>query len=299
MHIERGHRTRIQTFPKVKRKLFKRRSPNATFSGEPKIFYTNTGVTFHLIGLLGEGNTGKVYRTLQPRLLWWSARRALKLMRADWEIDHVTRLLEMEAMVTNRIRSPFVTTAMDVGWGYADHHRHGFVLYPELMGSSLKNLLNLLNVGRAQSPNNPWIIKWLKIWSIQRIMDQLFKGVQAFHDVHLIHNDIDPSNLIINDKQRVQIIDHSSCTLMDNPFLFLHSKDFSAPEVEQRQLDQIGPWSDIYSIGKILQFIHRIFPTTPEGEEVANQFTQKNIEKRPQNIQEARALFEAQYPKSQ
>ncbi|MDB4837009.1 bifunctional protein-serine/threonine kinase/phosphatase [Marinomonas sp.] len=88
----------------------------------------------------------------------------------------------------------------------------------------------------------------------RNIVSQIAKGLQAFHRQEMIHQDIRPANIMIDDTNTVKIIDFGSTyiagvTNLENEEVLKGTMRYSAPEYF---LGQAGtPRSDIYALGVI------------------------------------------------
>ena len=88
----------------------------------------------------------------------------------------------------------------------------------------------------------------------QRFLNELFSALSYLHDKEMLHLDLKPGNILItNQGHHVKLIDlgfgWSESYLHDLGF----TRDYCAPEQLAAKIDQIGPASDIYAVGKILQ----------------------------------------------
>ena len=90
---------------------------------------------------------------------------------------------------------------------------------------------------------------------IRAVFTRLLNGLREVHAHKLLHLDIKPSNIYLRFDGTPVLIDFGAArqTLMtDQPVLKpMYTPGFAPPE-QYQQRDQLGPWSDIYSVGASL-----------------------------------------------
>src|SRR5512134_1407242 len=90
-----------------------------------------------------------------------------------------------------------------------------------------------------------------ELW-MRNTFAQLLDGLREVHTAKLLHLDIKPANIYLRNDGTPLLIDFGaarqvlSAEGMKLPPLY--TPGFAAPEMHDRR-DQLGPWSDIYSIG--------------------------------------------------
>jgi serine/threonine protein kinase len=109
---------------------------------------------------------------------------------------------------------------------------------------------------------------------VRRLVEQIANGLQAFHRLEMVHQDLKPENIIIDDTGTVKLIDFGStkvagiaeiATPIERSNL-LGTKNYTAPEYV---MDQPGSnRSDIYSLGVITY--EMLTGKLPYGEMPAN-----------------------------
>ena len=89
----------------------------------------------------------------------------------------------------------------------------------------------------------------ISINKVKYILTQLLSAIEYSHQKNVLHLDIKPSNIMINNSQQIKVLDFgiSKTTEEDNDKMFVGSPYYMSPE----QVTQagIGKASDIYSIG--------------------------------------------------
>lgn len=99
---------------------------------------------------------------------------------------------------------------------------------------------------------------------LRRTFAQLLNGLRAVHSRKLLHLDIKPANIHLREDATPVLIDFGASRQMlgeDNaPLRPIFTPGLAAPEV-QGERSQLGPWSDLYSIGATLYYC--MFLQTP------------------------------------
>jgi serine/threonine protein kinase len=96
---------------------------------------------------------------------------------------------------------------------------------------------------------------------VREISQQIITGLRAFHRKEILHQDLKPDNVMIDQHGRIKIVDFGSCRVAGfeeicGPIerdLILGTIDYSAPEYQLRL--PAGTWSDLFSLGCILYFL--------------------------------------------
>lgn len=100
-----------------------------------------------------------------------------------------------------------------------------------------------------------------------RALLQRFRGVvvavQDAHSQGIIHRDIKPNNITVDDGGTPFLVDFGICADEKSESALkltgatepLGSRSFAAPECEPGNVDSIREWSDVYSLGKVLYWM--------------------------------------------
>jgi protein phosphatase len=119
---------------------------------------------------------------------------------------------------------------------------------------------------------------------VRTIVEQLAKGVQAFHRLEMIHQDIRPENILIDKDANVKIIDFGSTKIGGILDIQSYIRDdmigsvhYSAPEYFSGNVGSFS--SDIFSLGVIVY--QMLSGKLPYGEEMASA-TSKSAQKKLQ-----------------
>jgi Tol biopolymer transport system component len=141
---------------------------------------------FEVLGALGSGGMGDVYRARDPQL-----RRevAIKVLPPRWSDDPARqRRLEQEARAAASLSHPNIVTVHDVGL----HEGRAFVVSELLQGETLRECLR----GRALPPSK----------SVEYAI-HIASGLAAGHERGITHRDIKPENLFVTRDGLVKILD--------------------------------------------------------------------------------------------
>jgi serine/threonine protein kinase len=88
---------------------------------------------------------------------------------------------------------------------------------------------------------------------IRRIFMNLMNGLREVHANKLLHLDIKPANVFISMEGRPVLLDFGAAriTLSEEAMKLkpMYTAGFAAPEHYRFKPDELGPWSDIYSVG--------------------------------------------------
>ncbi|HSS20619.1 MAG TPA: serine/threonine-protein kinase [Pyrinomonadaceae bacterium] len=188
---------------------------------------------YRIVGLLGKGGMGEVYRADDLKL---SQPVALKFLPDHLRDDGAALArFHREVRVARQISHRNVCRVYDIG--EADGHL--FLSMEFIKGEELSSLLR--RIGRLPADKATQIAR------------QLCAGVAAAHDSDVLHRDLKPANVMIDDNGNVRITDFGLAGL---------TKEFAADEAiagtpaymspEQLAGKELSVGSDIYSLGLVL-----------------------------------------------
>lgn len=131
---------------------------------------------------------------------------------------------------------------------------------------------------------NPAFIAQTK--EIDRIIGEIMDAVAYMHQEGVLHLDLRPSNLLLTKTQKsIQVINPASTYLHCKPSIAIGDKTFTAPEIIE-QINEGDERSDIYSIGKIIEYIFTYADVPLTYRRVVKKATQANPAKRYKSVQE-------------
>ena len=160
-------------------------------------------------------------------------------MLADRYADDksVRERFKREALAAARLSgSPSIITIFDVG----ESDGHPYIVMECLEGGSLEDRLR---AGGAQDPAD--VIRWL---------DQAAGALDAAHAAGVVHRDVKPGNLLLNDRGEVSVADFgiASAVGLDSMTMtgtVLGTAGYLAPE--QAKGERATPASDRYGLGVV------------------------------------------------
>jgi eukaryotic-like serine/threonine-protein kinase len=151
---------------------------------------------YRIIKELGSGGIGEVYLAEDIRL---GREVALKLLPASYQYDPDRRMKFMaEARATSALRSPHIAAIYDIG----EHEEVIFIVMEYIEGELLSAKLGRGPLALRES-----------IETAAQIADALSEA----HDLGIIHCDIKSSNIIINDRGFVKILDFGIARITESP----------------------------------------------------------------------------------
>ena len=194
---------------------------------------TLVGGRYRMIGLLGRGGMGEVYRADDLKL---GQPVALKFLPLDVESDpnRLERFLN-EVRTSLRVTHPNVCRVFDVG----QIDRRHFLSMEYVDGEDLGSLLR--RIGRL--PEDKAI----------EIARQLCAGLAAAHDEGVLHRDIKPANIMIDGRGRAKITDFGlagAAAGIEGVEARVGTPQYMAPE----QIDggALSERTDLYALGLVL-----------------------------------------------
>src|SRR5262245_4614258 len=141
---------------------------------------------YEILGQIGAGGMGEVYRAKDPRL---GRDVAIKVLPASFSQDaERLRRFEQEAKAAGVLNHPNITAVYDIG----SHDGAPYVVQELLEGETLRLEL----AGGRFSPRK----------AIDFAM-QIAHGLAAAHDKGIVHRDLKPENLFVTKEGRVKILD--------------------------------------------------------------------------------------------
>jgi serine/threonine-protein kinase len=188
---------------------------------------------YRIVGLLGEGGMGKVYRADDLKL---GQSVALKFLPHRLATDALWLVrFRNEVRIAREVAHPNVCRVYDIGEAEGEH----FISMEYVDGEDLASLLR--RIGRL--PQDKAI----------EIARQLCAGIAAAHDKRVLHRDLKPANIMLDGRGKVRITDFGIAAMVGTPGgdqIRAGTPAYMAPE--QMAGTEVTVRSDIYSLGLLL-----------------------------------------------
>jgi hypothetical protein len=218
---------------------------------------------YELIDWLGQGGMGVVFRGFDAGLNRFVA---IKLLAPQWSADALARRrFTREAQAAAAVSHPHVVTIHAVN----EWRGRPYLVMEYINGSSLQHRID------ERGP--------LEVEEILRIGSQVAAGLAAAHAKGLIHRDIKPGNIMLeNHLPRVKLTDFGLARAVDDAKLTQHGTLAGTPQYmapEQARGEVMDRRADLFSLGSVLyamctgrpafagdstvEVIHRVCDGTP------------------------------------
>jgi serine/threonine protein kinase len=184
--------------------------------------------------MIAQGGMGRVYRAMGP----YGEEVALKLLKADLARDEIVRRrFDREARIAQRIVHGHVVPVLDVG----EHEGTPYLAQSFVRGGSLAEKIDRL--GRLSIPDAVTMVT------------EVGGGLNAIHEVGLVHRDVKPANILLDEQGVCYITDFglakdSQASNLTRPGQAVGSLDYMAPE--QIRAEEVGPATDVYGLGCVM-----------------------------------------------
>jgi serine/threonine protein kinase len=189
---------------------------------------------YELEELVGSGGMSNVFRA-HDRLLERTV--ALKILHEQYtrDADYVERF-RREARAVAQLTHPNIVTVIDRG----EQDGRQFIVFEYVEGQNLKEL-------SAQGPLDPR--------EAIRLALQVAHALSFAHERGLVHRDVKPQNVLLNDDGQAKVTDFGIARSLDvhgvtQTGTVLGTSDYIAPEQARGQ--KVDPKTDIYSLGAVL-----------------------------------------------
>lgn len=178
--------------------------------------------------IIGRGGYSIVYRGMNTDL---SMPVAIKMLRHNLAMDpDFISVFRNEAKTIASLKHENILRVYDI----EERYKTIFIIEEMIEGESLEKLM-----GRLKCISPKLAINFLI---------QLCSGLQYAHKKSIIHRDINPSNIFIQQNDQLKILDFGlSCPIGTKDFASFGTMDYMAPE--QIKSDPMDQRTDIYALG--------------------------------------------------
>lgn len=190
---------------------------------------------YEIIKSIGEGGMANVYLANDTIL---DREVAVKVLRGDLSTDEkFIRRFQREALSVSNLSHPNIVEVYDVG----EEDGQYYIVMEYIEGKTLKQLLNKRGA--------------LTLPEVIDIMTQLTDGLSHAHEAYIIHRDIKPQNIMIEDNGTVKITDFGIAMAVNaTQFTQTNSVMGTVHYLPPEQANGKGATvkSDIYSLGILM-----------------------------------------------
>lgn len=204
--------------------------------------------------LIGVGASGTVYAAIDRHLSEPDrpAEVAIKVLGARRNDRWLARRLTEEATKARRVDHPAVVRVLDRGGEQTDSP---FIVYELVKGGDLQT----------------WFEAQTKRISVRRaveIVSQIARGVQAAHSAGLVHSDLKPANILLDEEGRAKVADFGIAARLhrslmeeagtagvDAPGGPVGNMAFISPEQFRAEPGCFSAPADVYALGGILYYL--------------------------------------------
>ena len=202
---------------------------------QPQSFPRPFNENYELLGTLGKGGMGYVYKALDKKL---KREVAFKILDSTSDGEAIKRFY-LEAQAMKELDHQNIVHVFDFG----QQDKQLFISMTYVQGISLAEIL--------QNKSK------LSFEAIEVIIKQIARGLLYAHSKGIVHRDVKPSNIMLTRDNRVYIMDFGISYIqeMEKERLTRTGMTMGTPEYmspEQCHGDEVTLQSDIYSMGVIL-----------------------------------------------
>lgn len=192
---------------------------------------------YELLEEIGRGGMGVVYRARQISL---DREVAIKMILRDrLASDGERQRFFAEARATAQLQHPGIVPVYDVG--EIDGRPYFAMQY--LRGRTLMDVITAGQLDQREAA---------------RYLEKIARAVQFAHASGILHRDIKPSNIFIDESGEPRLTDFGLAKQADTAEsltrtgVVLGTPTYMSPEQASGRMGELGPASDIYSIGSVL-----------------------------------------------
>ena len=235
---------------------------------------------YRIIGELGRGATGTVYRAVDPLIERTVAIKTLNPSLPEDVLNDVRERFLREAKSAGRLSHPNLVTIYDVGV----EGEIAFIAMELLEGESLQRMLR--QQGR------------LDYSTAADLAAQIAEGLEHAHRHAIVHRDVKPANVIVSPVGHAKLTDfgvaYVPSSSMTQTGVALGSPKYMSPEQVLGQ--PADPRSDIFSLGVMLyeMLVHRT-PFEGAGEIVMFELMRRIMVEPHRNVSELDSMLPKEF----
>ena len=191
---------------------------------------------YTIMGILGQGGMGKVYKVFDPQL---KRNVALKVLLTNpGNLEGVQRFLR-EAQATAHLHHPNIVMVYDIGFEEGQH----YFTMDYIPGYSLKDYAKKNTLSPRQSA---------------KIMMKVGDAIHYAHRQGVVHRDLKPGNVMMTEEGEPKVMDFGLAKLteaskkLSRTGMIIGTLQYMPPEQAQGLMREIDARSDVYSLGAML-----------------------------------------------
>jgi serine/threonine-protein kinase len=195
---------------------------------------------------LGQGGMGRLYLAKDPML---GRPLAIKLIRDELEDGDVRARFMQEARAAGGLKHPNIVTVFDVG----EHEGHPFIAMEFVAGETLGAVIE-----RAEP---------MALGMKLHLTEQLCRGLAHAHRAGLVHRDVKPANLMVDDQGTLRILDFGIARIDGSGLtatgVAIGTLNYMSPEQVGGQA--VDHRSDVFAVGAVFHELlsyQKAFPGT-------------------------------------
>jgi serine/threonine-protein kinase len=192
---------------------------------------------YDILGILGRGGMGIVYKARQPGL---NRIVALKMILTGGHAGESELIrFRQEAEAVARLQHPNIVQVYEVG----EEEGLPFFSLEYLDGGSLAHKIQ----GNPQPPREA-----------ARLVRGIAEGMHCAHQLNIIHRDLKPSNVLLAKDGTPKITDFGIAKCLEQELgqtrsgAIVGTPSYMSPEQAEAKTREVGPVSDVYSLGAVL-----------------------------------------------
>lgn len=189
---------------------------------------------YQIIGPLGQGGMAAVFKAYHPQL---DRHVAIKFIHQTFleDASFIARF-QREAKIIARLDHPNIVPVYD----YSEYNKQPYLVMKYIEGQTLRELMTEMPMPEMLD-----------------VMSSVADGLTYAHNQGVLHRDIKPGNIIVDNQKRPYITDFGLARIVQSgqstlsQDMLLGTPHYVSPE-QAKGIDNLGPPADIYSLGVVL-----------------------------------------------
>ncbi len=192
--------------------------------------------SYELRDQIGSGSFGTVWRAWHPQL---QRMDAIKLPLHGFDDSEQIDVLRHEARAAANLDHPNIVRVI----GVEEWARRPYIIFDYIEGVTLKQWM------QREEPDHRCIVE---------LVAKLADAIQHAHELNIVHRDIKPGNILVDEQGEPHITDFGLAKRLDAQStiavqgIIMGTVPYMSPEQVAADHDNVEPSSDVYSLGVIL-----------------------------------------------